>query len=63
LADRVVAVAGHLYLAIVHRSTRHAMRGMVLGDVDRTWARQHHRTWVEEEEAATLEIAAEQPPR
>lgn len=46
-------VAGHLYLALIHPSTRHAMRGITLGDVDREWARRHHRTWVEYEEAAS----------
>jgi formate dehydrogenase subunit gamma len=46
-------VAGHLYLAVLHPSTRHALRGMTLGDVDETWARTHHAKWVEPEEAAT----------
>lgn len=46
----IILVLGHLYLALVHRSTRHAMRGMILGDVDREWARRHHRKWVESEE-------------
>ena len=27
-------VAGHLYLAVLHPATRHALRGMTLGDVD-----------------------------
>ena len=26
-------VAGHLYLAVLHPTTRHALRGMTLGDV------------------------------
>ena len=38
-------VMGHLYLAAFHPATRHAMRGMVQGDVDRSWAEQHHATW------------------
>lgn len=45
-------VAAHLYLAMIHPSTRHALRGITRGDVDREWARRHHRTWVEEEEAS-----------
>lgn len=40
-----VVVAGHLYLSLVHRSTRHALRGMVLGTVREDWARDHHAKW------------------
>ena len=36
---------GHLYLALIHPTTRHALRGMVLGDVREDWARQHHARW------------------
>ena len=36
---------GHLYLALIHPSTRHALRGMVLGDVREDWARRHHARW------------------
>ena len=50
-------VAGHLYLAVLHPATRHALRGMTLGDVDEAWARKHHPKWVDEppvaERAAT----------
>jgi len=41
----LVLLAGHLYLAVVHPATRHALRGMVLGDVREDWARQHHPRW------------------
>jgi formate dehydrogenase subunit gamma len=41
----VVVVAGHLYLALIHRSTRHALRGMTLGTVREDWARAHHAKW------------------
>ena len=41
-------LAGHLYLALIHPSTRHALRGITLGDVQEDWAREHHRKWVEE---------------
>ncbi|HEX2303258.1 MAG TPA: cytochrome b/b6 domain-containing protein [Gaiella sp.] len=41
--------AGHLYLAVIHPSTRHALRGMTLGYVREDWAREHHPKWVEEE--------------
>ena len=36
---------GHLYLALIHPTTRHALRGMVLGDVREDWARKHHARW------------------
>lgn len=38
-------VAGHLYLALVHPPTRPALSGIVRGDVDSAWAREHHRKW------------------
>jgi formate dehydrogenase subunit gamma len=40
---------GHLYLALIHPATRHALRGMVLGNVREDWARQHHARWNIEE--------------
>jgi formate dehydrogenase subunit gamma len=43
----VVIVVGHLYLALINRSTRHALRGMVLGSVREDWARAHHAKWLE----------------
>jgi formate dehydrogenase subunit gamma len=42
----VVIVVGHLYLALVHRSTRHSLRGMTLGTVREDWARAHHAKWM-----------------
>jgi formate dehydrogenase subunit gamma len=36
---------GHLYLSLIHPATRHALRGMVLGNVREDWARQHHARW------------------
>ena len=46
-------IAGHLYLAVLHPATRHALRGMTLGDVDEEWARKHHSKWVERAPAKT----------
>jgi len=40
-----VLVAGHLYMALVNRATRPALRGMLTGDVDREWARKHYPGW------------------
>jgi formate dehydrogenase subunit gamma len=41
----VPLIAGHLYLAVLNPSTRHSLRGMVLGTVRRDWARRHHPKW------------------
>ena len=42
----VVIVIGHLYLALINRNTRHALRGITLGTVREDWARDHHVKWV-----------------
>ena len=42
----ILLVAGHMYLAVLHPATRHALRGMTVGDVDREWAAEHHAKWV-----------------
>ncbi len=47
----VFLLVGHLYLALVHPTTRHSMRGITTGDVDRDWARRHHPKWVAEVDA------------
>jgi cytochrome b subunit of formate dehydrogenase len=46
----VALLAGHLYLALVYRPTRHSLRGMTAGSVRYDWARQHHRKWIEGDE-------------
>jgi formate dehydrogenase subunit gamma len=38
-------LVGHLYLALIHPSTRHALRGMTRGDVREDWAERHHEKW------------------
>lgn len=38
-------LVGHLYLAVIHPATRHALRGMVVGTVREEWAREHHARW------------------
>jgi formate dehydrogenase subunit gamma len=43
-----VLVLGHLYLALIHPTTRHAMQGMTRGTVDAEWAARHHRKWAAE---------------
>jgi formate dehydrogenase subunit gamma len=39
-------LSGHVYMAVLNPATRHALRGMTLGDVDREWAEHHHPLWV-----------------
>jgi formate dehydrogenase subunit gamma len=38
-------LAGHLYLAVLHPATRHALRGMTVGTVSEEWAARHHAKW------------------
>jgi cytochrome b subunit of formate dehydrogenase len=45
-------------MAVVNPSTRHALRGMTLGSVDREWARHHHPRWVEEIERPEMDADA-----
>ena len=44
-------LVGHLYLALIYPSTRHALRGMTVGSVRRDWARAHHAKWLPPPEA------------
>jgi formate dehydrogenase subunit gamma len=41
----LVLVVGHLYLTLIHPATRHALRGMTLGNVNAEWAARHHAKW------------------
>jgi formate dehydrogenase subunit gamma len=56
-------ITGHVYLAVLHPTTRHALRGMTLGSVDRSWALQHHRKWVEEVESTQPAVEVDAPAR
>lgn len=38
-------LVGHLYLAVLHPATRHALRGMTVGTVSEEWAARHHPKW------------------
>jgi formate dehydrogenase subunit gamma len=44
----LVLFLGHLYLAVIHPSTRHALNGMTRGWVDAEWAERHHEKWSRE---------------
>jgi formate dehydrogenase subunit gamma len=39
-------LSGHVFMAVFNPGTRHALRGMTFGDVDRDWAEHHHPLWV-----------------
>jgi formate dehydrogenase subunit gamma len=41
----LILLVGHLYLAVIHPATRHALRGMTRGTVSEEWARRHHPRW------------------
>jgi formate dehydrogenase subunit gamma len=41
----LVLVVGHLYLAVIHPATRHALRGITVGTVRKDWAARHHAKW------------------
>ena len=41
----LVLLVGHLYLAVIHPATRHALRGMTVGTVSEEWAAHHHAKW------------------
>lgn len=45
----LVLFVGHLYLALIYPSTRHALRGMTVGTVRRDWAERHHPKWAREQ--------------
>jgi formate dehydrogenase subunit gamma len=45
----VILFAGHLYLSLVKRSTRHSLTGITRGWVEEDWARVHHLKWAEQQ--------------
>jgi len=59
----LLIVAGHLYLSLVHPSTRHALRAMTLGTVREEWARKHHAKWVDELQPVIEPVQTEQARR
>lgn len=40
-----VLFVGHLYLALIHPTTRHSLRGMTVGTVSEDWADEHYPRW------------------
>lgn len=55
----VVIVIGHLYLSLIHPTTRHALRGITVGTVRADWARAHHPKWL----STGARPTPDQPPR
>lgn len=51
----VFLVTGHLYLTLIHPTTRHSLRGMTLGSIREDWARRHHAKWISPDEHAPPE--------
>jgi len=47
----LVVWLGHLWYALGNPKTRHSMRGMLTGSVDREWAARQHPKWLEEVES------------
>lgn len=58
----LVVLVGHLYLALIHPTTRHALRGMTLGSVELEWALVHHSKWAIEAEAGADAAARPSAP-
>jgi formate dehydrogenase subunit gamma len=58
----VALLTGHLYLAVIHPTTRHALRGITVGTVQEQWAREHHAKWVNEIADARAPTQAEDVP-
>jgi len=46
-------VLGHLYMAMINRSGRIGLPGIISGFVDRQWAKHHYRRWYREFHEAT----------
>jgi formate dehydrogenase subunit gamma len=45
----VALLLGHLYLAVINPSTRHALRGITTGSVNEEWAATHHAKWTSDQ--------------
>lgn len=44
----VAVIMGHAYLSLIEPNSRRAFRGMVQGDVDLEYAKDHHTAWYDE---------------
>lgn len=44
----LVLLVGHLYLAVIHPTTRHSLHGITFGTVNEEWAARHYSKWTPE---------------
>ncbi|MEQ1949069.1 MAG: cytochrome b/b6 domain-containing protein [Bryobacteraceae bacterium] len=49
-------ILGHMYMAVLSRSGRPGLQGMISGFVDRQWAKHHYRRWYREHHEASESI-------
>lgn len=54
----VVIVIGHLYLALINRTTRHSLHGITRGTVREDWAQAHHAKWQSAQHAQEQRLQA-----
>jgi formate dehydrogenase subunit gamma len=47
VAVAVTLLSAHFFMAVVNRTTRPALAGMVFGRVRRSWAAKHHSEWLD----------------
>lgn len=57
LALTFLVLLGHVTLAVIIPRTRPALRGMVKGFVDRSWAQREHPAWLDQIEAGESRMA------
>jgi formate dehydrogenase gamma subunit len=50
-------ILGHLFMALLSRSGRPGLQGMISGFVDRQWAKHHYRRWYREHHEASEELS------
>jgi len=50
---------GHVYLSVIHPSTRPSLRGMLTGSVRAGWAREHHPLWYQRQIATGPDTSTE----
>jgi formate dehydrogenase subunit gamma len=58
----VILFAGHLYLSLVHRPTRHSLNAITRGWVKEDWARVHHAKWADQRRAGEPLVDEREPP-
>jgi formate dehydrogenase subunit gamma len=55
-------ILGHMYMALLSRSGRPGLQGMISGYVDRQWAKHHYRRWYREHHESSEFPAEPGPP-